>query len=245
MLEKMALEITGNEKEVICGNYVLENPEKAKSIKIAQSLKPGIYNREEIEEKIIPQLLGKEKRSIHSSRCMKLISVRLLKENLSFTDPQVTMGEDLNIMYAVFLEADRLVVLKDSYFYHYRFVDSSMVHKYNPCLNEKINLLYEALKKVVVTKIREESRQREVLEGLKKEYIFLLFLVLKNELRGPAKNRVRRMQEIVRKAKEKGLKDTRIQVTTNANRLLYRIWKRTDAVSIGMAALAIRIFDRR
>ena len=245
MLKKLTEGISGNDREVICSNYIIEKTEKKQQIKVLQGLKAGVYEGEELEKNVIPALLGKEKRRIHSSRCMKLISVKLLRENLCFTDQRITMGEDLNIMYPVFLDACRIVILEEGYFYHYRFVDSSMVHKYNPRLNEKVKILYEALKKVILTKYEEGKEQKELLEGLKKEYLYLLFLVIKNELRGPAEGRVKRIQKIVTEAKDEGLKGTVIDVTSGANRLIYQIWKHPDRIRIWGARGAVWVFDRR
>ena len=245
MLEKLAEGISGNDREVICSNYIIEKTDKKQQIKVTQGLKAGVYEREEIEKNLIPNLLGKEIRRIHSSRCMKLISVKLLRENLCFTDKRITMGEDLNIMYPVFLDVRRIVILEEGYFYHYRFVDSSMVHKYNPKLYDKIKILYQALKKVILTKYPEGERQKELLEGLKKEYVYLLLLVLKNELRGPNEGRVERIQKIVTEAKDEGLKGTVIDVTSGANRLIYQIWKHPDRIRIWGARGAVWVFDRR
>lgn len=245
MIENLAKEIRGDCKEVICSNYVIEKTEKKESIRVTQGLMPGTYERKEIEEKIIPGLLGNEIRSIHSSRCMKLISKELILDNIKYTDDKITMGEDLNIIYPVLLDAQRIVCVEEGYYYHYRYVNSSMVHKYNPVLNEKIELLYETLKKIISTKIKENNRQELLLHGLQREYLFLLFLVLKNELRGPFKGFEKRMKKVIFEAKNRGLSNVQLKVETKANKLLYLVWKHPNKITIGIARAAIKVFDRR
>lgn len=245
MIENLIKKISGNCKEVICSNYVIEKIEKREAVKVTQGLIPGIYERKEIEEKIIPKLLGNEIRSIHSSRCMKLISKELLLDNIKYTDDKITMGEDLNIIYPVLLDAERIVCVEEGYYYHYRYVNSSMAHKYNPVLNEKIELLYETLKKIIYTKIKENNRQELLLHGLQREYLFLLFLVLKNELRGPFKGFEKRMKRVIFEAKNRGLSNVQLKVETKANKLLYLVWKHPNKITIGIARAAMNVFDRR
>ena len=245
MIEELVGELHGGGKEVICSNYTIEKTEKNEAIRVTQGLDPGTYERKEIEEKIIPRLLGNEVRSIHSSRCMKLISRELILDNMVFTNEKITMGEDLNIIYPVLLDAQRIVCVEEGYYYHYRYVNSSMVHKYNPVLNEKIELLYETLKKIITTKIKENNRQELLLHGLQREYLFLLFLVLKNELRGPFKGFEKRMKKVIFEAKNRGLSNVQLKVETKANKLLYLVWKHPNKITIGIARAAIKVFDRR
>ena len=60
---------------------------------------------------------------------------------MQYVNAEVTMGEDLNIMFPALLDAERVVILEEGFFYHYRFVDASIVHKYNPNLCFKIEFL--------------------------------------------------------------------------------------------------------
>lgn len=244
MIEILVKEVIGEEKEIICSNYIIEREDKQESIKITQSISPGIYNRKQIKEELFYEFLGHENRRIHYSRCMKLISRKLILENLKFTDKRVTMGEDLNIMLPAFLDANRIRVIEGGYFYHYRFVNSSIVHKYNPLLNEKVDILYQALKGVIEEKA-EEEKQKKLKECLKKEYLFLMLFVIKNELRGPVKGRAERIKRIIHKAKKEELSDTGVTVKTKANLLLYQVWKTPGRLMIGTAATAVWLFDRR
>lgn len=246
MLEKLVGQTDGSGREIICSNYIIEKTEKKQSVKVTQSAKPGIYDRNRMETELFPYLLGQEERRIHASRCMKLISKELIVNNIQYADMRLTMGEDLNIMFSAMLDANRIVVMEEGYFYHYRFVDASMAHKYNPNLCEKIELLYQTLQNLIEKKIEVRMKKESFLQLLKKEYIFLMFLVLKNELRGPGKNCIGRIKNIIADTKGKsGLENISVSVNGKANRLLYEIWKRPGIVNITATRGIIYIFDRR
>lgn len=243
MIEELAKETSGDEKEMICSNYVIEKVNQ--SIKIKQSMKPGVYDRTAIEEQLFPYLLGNEERRIHGSRCMKLISKGLIRENLGFADLKVSMGEDLYLIFLAVLDAERIVVVNEGYYYHYRFLDSSLVHKYKPHMYQEIGSLYEQLQNVIGQKIVGETQKKMFLDQLRREYIFLFFFVLKNELRGPGKNCVSRIQTCIDEAKKsKDLEKVIVEVNGKANKLLYLIWKRPGALQIMMVRFIINIFDR-
>ena len=111
---RMIQETSGNSHEIICGNYVIEKVNKKQSIPVKQSLAPGVYEGKNLKEKVLPELLGKEIRRIHASRCMKLISRELIEDNLRFINEDITMGEDLSIMLPAFLDAERIVILEEA-----------------------------------------------------------------------------------------------------------------------------------
>ena len=243
MIEELVKETTGNAKEMICSNYVIEKTNQ--SIKIKQSMKPGVYNRAAIEELLFPYLLGNEERRIHGSRCMKLISKGLIRENLGFADLNVSMGEDLYLIFLAVLDAQRIVVADEGYYYHYRFLESSLVHKYKPRMYKEIGSLYEQLQKVIENKVLKEEQKKMFLEELRREYIFLFFFVLKNELRGPGDNCVSRIQDYVKEAKKsKDLENVPVEVNGKANKLLYMIWKKPSALRVLTVRFMIGIFDR-
>lgn len=245
MVEELVEYATGSSAEIICSNYVIEKTEKQQSIKVKQSMEPGIYERDALEKELFPVILGLEERRIHCSRCMKLVSKELIVNNMKYVNPEVTMGEDMNIMFPAMLDAKRIVILEEGFFYHYRFVDASMVHKYNPKLHDKICILGSTLQNIIDQKITNLEERNMYLEGLKKEYIFLLFIVLKNELRGPGKELTSRIQKILNSAKQKvKLDGIKINVCGKANKLLYFIWQDPNAVRVTIGRMAIKVFDR-
>ena len=243
MMAELVKETTGNSREMICSNYVIEKT--SGSIKIKQSMKPGVYDRKSIEEQLFPNLLGQEERRIHGSRCMKLISRKLICENLGFAELNVSMGEDLYLIFLAVLDAERIVVVEDGFYYHYRFVESSLVHKYKPHMHEEVGRLYDNLQRVIETKVMDKKQKEIFLEELKKEFIFLFFFVLKNELRGPAENCIERIQTYIgNEKKNKNLEQISVEVNGKANKLLYMIWKKPNVFRITAVRWIINVFDR-
>lgn len=245
MIEELVEHATGSSAEIVCSNYIIEKTEKQQSIKVKQSMEPGTYERDALERELFPVILGMEERRIHCSRCMKLISKELILKNMQYVNTEVTMGEDLNIMFPAMIDAKRIVVLDEGFFYHYRFVDASMVHKYNPKMHEKIRILGKALQKIIDKKVTNPEVRNMYVEGLKKEYIFLMFIVLKNELRGPGKELTSHIQNILNFAKkEMQLDEVKVDVYSKANKLLYFIWRKPNAARIALGRMAIKVFDR-
>ena len=244
-VEELVGYVDGSSKEIICSNYIIEK--KNQSIKVKQSMKSGIYNREDIISKLYPDIMGLENRRIHCSRCMKLFSKELISENMKYGRQELSMGEDMNITFPAMLDAERIVVLDEGYYYHYRLVESSMIHKYNPRLYNNNKLLYKTLQEIVKSKSTEGAMEQSeiLLTGLQKEYVFLLFYVIKNELRGPWKGCVTRIREQILEArKESNIQDARVEVVNKANKLLYLIMKWPNVFTIGMGKVAIEVFDR-
>lgn len=243
MIEELVKETNGSDREIICSNYVIEK--KNKAVRITQSLKPGIYEREAIEKEIFPCFLGNEERKIHGSRCMKLISKNLLIHKADRVSLDVSMGEDLFLIFLAVLDAHRIVIVEEGYYYHYRFLENSLVHKYKPHLYEEIGTLYQSLKGLIDNKRMKEEQRKTLLKQLQKEYVFLFFLVLKNELRGCGRDCVSRIKIIVGEAKrEKGLENVSVKVRGRANKLLYMIWNSPGTLQILTVRCIIRIFDK-
>lgn len=245
MVEELVCYTEGSSKEIICSNYIIEK--RNKSIYVKQSMKPGIYDREDIVTKIHPYMMGLENRRIHCSRCMKLFSKSLITENMKYSKQEITMGEDMNITFPALLDAERIVVLDEGYYYHYRLVESSMIHKYNSKLYSNNTLLYKTLREIVEYKSAEgKLKQKEVLlNGLQKEYVFLLFYIVKNELRGPWKGCIGRIQKMILEArKESNIHEVTVKVDNKANKLLYFILRYPNVFTITVGKVAIEIFDR-
>ena len=173
---------------------------------------------------------------------MKLISRTLFLDNMYLCEPEVTMGEDLSIMLPVMLDADRIVVVEKGLYYHYRFMDSSMVHQYSATLYGKVQLLYRTLDNVL--RIKKEGLPTEIdwTKSLKQEYLFLLLQVIKNELRSPHDD----YREQIKKISEETLKDleeVKIEVRKKANKLLYWIFIKPVKYRIIIGRFCIKIFD--
>ena len=165
--------------QVVCGGCVIDRPDGS-SEKEGNRLTAGIYEGADDLDKIRKDVLGNEIRTIIMSRCMKLISRGLIEKNLLFTDKKVTMGEDVTIMLPALLDAERIVIMKDACDYHYVYNTGSMVHAYDKGMLNGIHRLDAIIRQVFGEKHIENGTDQA-----QKEYLYLMMLVMKNELRNP------------------------------------------------------------
>lgn len=244
MLRKMANFLTGSDGEIIVCNYFIDRETGEKEIQ-NNGLAPGIYDREALVKKVFPELLGNEVRKVSFSRCMKLISRELILRNLKFCDQKIRMGEDLNIMLPALLDAERLVIMKESYFYHYYYNQSSIVHKYDAGLYENVKLLRQIMNRVLSEKYKGSAELEKMLHRADMEYIFLLMLVLKNEARGNKAGYQKNIKEVCREVQTRKLiKSTPVKAVKKANQLLYLVMKYPNAVFMRALRLAMVIYYR-
>lgn len=244
MLEEMSEYLTGSEKEIIASDYVIEKVDGSKRC-VYQELSPGEYDRDEIERKVIPNLLGREKRYVTISRCMKLISRKLIIDNMKYSDPRIRLSEDTTIMLPSLIDCDRLVIMDHKAYYHYLYVNESMVHKYDEKLYENIKLLKETVLHIINDKFEgEELEERK--KQLDQEYIFCLLLVLKNEARGnPAGYRNNIMDICKTEEVGKLVKSTPVEIRQSSNKLLYLTLKYPSFLTVGLLRLAMIWYYRR
>ncbi len=255
MVGEMAAHVTGAAGEIVCSDYVIERRLKSgngssyreSSEYVYQTLAPGDYDRAYIEEKIVPDLLGNEKRPIHFSRCMKLIEISLIKNNVRYADEKVKMGEDSLIMVPVLLDAQRICVLDHKAFYHYELVGSSMIHRYDPGCFDNLKRLINGFRKILDDKFGDSADRYELmLRRLDAEIVVMMLYVLKNELRNPAAEYKERVKAV---STEKDIADTvrRTEVTFSSkqNRLLYALLKKPTQFRIFLLRTLMNMNDAR
>lgn len=245
MLQEMSKYLTGIHAEIIVCNYTIDI-EGEKPIPQNNILSPGIYENIILKEEIFPQLLGNETRLVSFSRCMKLVSRELYEDNMKFCNPQIRMGEDVNIMFPVLLDAERLVIMKDAYFYHYYFNYNSMVHKYDAELYYNIRKLYQVIKNVATEKCRQSELCAIMQQRADMEYIYLLMLAVKNEARGNKEGYYRSIVSICKDTDTaRIIKETRVQVKKKSNQLIYLSMKHPNHLTITLLRLAMLWYYRR
>ena len=202
----------GSELQVVCGGCVIDRADGS-SEKECSRLDAGVYEGADDLERIRKDILGNEIRTIIMSRCMKLISRELLEKNLLFTDEKVTMGEDVTIMFPVLLDAERIVIMKDTYDYHYVYNTGSMVHAYDKGMLDGIHRL-----DAIIRQVFSEKHVENGTDQAQKEYLYLMMLVMKNELRNPDKSYSLNIRRICAAEGLMGkMKETPIEVHDTAN----------------------------
>ncbi len=240
MMEKLYAYVSSSfaQSEIIAGNYIVEKAGERRQE--TQALKPGEYVGAALNE-IRERLLGQEVRPVTMSRCMKLISRQLILDNLRYCNPKIRMSEDLNITLPSLCDCKRLFIMDGAYFYHYRLVADSMIHAYNPRLLENLELTDSTFRAIL-----KDKKIRNVDEQMDREYVMILMLIMKNELRCTTPDTVKRVKDIfLREDIRKRIVETQVDISGKANRLLYFTARHPNAVTISFAKSVITAFDRR
>lgn len=244
MIEDMQSHLTGTQREIITCDYVIEKGEKGQQYSW-QGLAPGEYTGELLKEKVRYHILGEENRCITFSRCMKLYSRELVIRNLKFCDREVRMGDDSLMVIPAVLDCERIVVLDHKAYYHYRYVETSIVHGYDKDMFHNMQLLKAATVRIVEEKYLPE--EKEIMrKRVEQEYIHMLLLVLKNESRGNPAGYRKNIREICKLPEtRRAVKENPIAVNENSNKLLYAVLRHPDHLMISLLRLAMILYYSR
>ena len=243
MIEEMAAHLTGQEREIVASDYVIERQEGGEFV--WQQLSPGEYLEQDVREKVIPNLLGWERRYVTISWCMKLIGRKLVEENQKYSDPSVVMGEDMMLMLPSLIDCKRLFVMDHKAYYHYRYVRESMVHKYDMGMYENIRKLVRITKGIVEDKFAGEVKEMR-LKQVDQETVFWMMLVLKNEARGNRKGYRRNILAICRSGEIRSLvRSTPVTVEETSNKLLYLVMRHPGHFTVSLLRAAMIWYYRK
>ncbi|MBO4456374.1 MAG: glycosyltransferase family 2 protein [Butyrivibrio sp.] len=240
MLEKLYAQTDSSfsDSEIISSNYIVEKSNEKR--KETQSLAPGVYTDDSLN-KIKENILGNEVRPITMSRCMKLISRKLILDNIRYCDTSIVMGEDVNITLPCICDATRLVITDGGYFYHYRLVGDSMVHGYNPKLLSNLELTDKTFRGILSDKKIPTAEYQ-----MDREFVIMLLVVLKNELRSQAPNVTSRVRAIfLREDIRKKIMSTKADISSKANILLYFCMKHPVSPVIFFTRFILKTYDKK
>lgn len=239
MLWEMVGRLAGQPGEVVCCNHVVEKQRKTENVKCG--VEPGIYEGDGLRQQIKAKLIGQEKKVIPLSRCMKLCEKSLFEGNESYYDYSLRFGDDTNLMYPAMLASSRVVIMKDAFYYHYRYVEGSLVHSYDEGLFESVKRLMDA-----VARTAEYKHAPDWERTVAREYCYMLLFVIKNELRGSGKDYRRRIQTIFGEEKIRQLVlNTPLPVTERANQLLYVGMQYPGGMLLRLLRLLFKLYDRK
>lgn len=238
-LAQMADRLADVPGEIICCDHVVEKRRGTEQVK--NGIEPGIYEGNRLREQIKARLIGEEKKVIPLSRCMKLCEKSVFEGNESYYDYSLRFGDDTNLMYPALLSSSRVVIMKDAFYYHYRYVEGSLVHGYDEGLFAGVERLMEAVRRTA-----EEKKAPDAVGAVSREYCYMLLYVMKNELRSPKKDYRKRIQAIFGEERIKTmLQNTPIMVTERSNQLLYMGAMYPGGVLLRVLRLILRIYDRK
>lgn len=238
MVSGMAAHLMGQKGEIVCCNHLLEKQKKTEAAYCAAA--PGVYEGEKLQTQIKARLIGQERKVIPLSRCMKLCEKSVFEGNEKYYDYAIRFGDDSHMMYPAFLNSRRVVVLKDALYYHYRYVDGSIIHRYDGTIYESVQRLMASLRKAA-----GQNQAFDTAAALDREYCYMLLYVMKNELRNPDKGYRKRIREIFEeKENRERILNTPLYLQDRANVLLYLGSMHPQSVLIGILRLIFRAYDK-
>lgn len=245
MIEEMVEQLSGDSKQIITSDYVITKDDGSESY-VYQKLSPGEYLRENITNNLIKEFLGNEHRTISFSRCMKLISRKLIEDNFDYCDERVLMGDDSTIILPCLIDANRILVMDHKVYYHYRYINDSIVHRYDVKAFENNKIYYEAIKAMLLDKFKnDEAVCKEMILSLNREEVFLLLLLVKNEVRGNADSCIPNLIKIRNDLFVNNIiNDTRVTISDKANKLLYMVLKNPSKMNVGILKMAFKVYYR-
>lgn len=244
MIEELSAQLSGTDSEIISSDYVIEYEDGRKNY-VWQELPSGEYFEKEIKEKVIPQILGNEQRKVCLSRCMKLISRKLILDNMKYSNPAIRMGEDTTIILPSLIDCKHLVIMDHKAWYHYLYVNSSMVHKYDAGMYENFTLLRNIIIKIIGDKIQDMAQRGYMIKRADMEYVFLMLLVIKNESRGNPKGYRSNIREYCNNEETmKICRNTDISVNGMANKILYKVLINPSSINITILRMIMVLYYR-
>lgn len=239
MVSGMVSHLTGVKGEIVCCNHLLEKQKK--TVPVYSAARPGVYEKEGLETQIKARLIGQERKVIPLSRCMKLCEKSVFEGNEAYYDYGIRFGDDSHMMYPALLNSSRVVILKDALYYHYRYVEGSIIHRYDEGIYESLQRLMTSLKKAALEKQAPDAET-----ALDREYCYMLLYVLKNELRNPDRGYKARIRRIFTEAENRELLlNTPLYLQDRANVLLYLGAVHPQSVLVGILRLLFKAYDRK
>lgn len=239
MLKEMAKHLTGRPGEIVCCDHILEK--RKKTLPVASQAKPGVYEGERLEREIKANLLGREQRLLPMSRCMKLCEKSVFEGNEPYYDWSIRMGDDYHLIYPAFLNSTRVVIMEEAYYYHYRYVEDSIVHGYDAGMYESVEAWRRAMEKIVAGKDVKDGEEK-----LRREYCYMLMLVMKNELRSPERQYCAAIQRIFRDREvRERIAGTPLSVQERSNQLMYLGMQYPEKALLRLLRLIMKLHDRK
>ncbi len=240
MMEKLYAHIDSSfaDSEIISGNYIVEKARERRPE--TQSMAPGEYKGDELGN-LRTRLMGCETRPVTMSRCMKLISRKLILENIKYCDPTIRMSEDVNIMLPCLCDCKRLYIMEGAHFYHYRLVSDSMAHGFDSRLLPNLELTDRTFRDILKDKGIANGDQQ-----MDREYVVMLLVILKNALRSTRDDTVKLVKEIaLRPDIRQKVLNTKVDISGKANKLMYFTLRHPSGPVISLSKAVIRAYDRK
>jgi hypothetical protein len=127
MCEVLYRNAESHNADICCTGFVREHDS---GIEQCGSTATRFLGPEEIRNRLLPGMLTyfiqKNPEVIHN-RWAKIFRRQIIIDNILLCDKAISIGEDVNIMFPVFLKAQSILVLGNCYSYHYRSRNDSLM----------------------------------------------------------------------------------------------------------------------
>lgn len=152
MYEKMFGRIVEEDADIACcGLHHLYEDGSHEEWDDQMDFPKDVFEPAALEQEMFPVLINDGSfmgRKLHPNRVTKLVRASLVKNNLSLCSDAVSIGEDFQFSLCMFLDAKKVVVLKDYFPYYYYMNNSSMTMKYDADYMRKIKIMKENLLRI-------------------------------------------------------------------------------------------------
>lgn len=133
---------------VCCGlTHIYEDDPNRKWTEQMEFSKDSL-SKEDLNQEIYPTLINDGTffgRHLQPNRVTKLVKRELVQKNLDMCDDAVSIGEDYQFSLCMFLDAQRVEIIKDYFPYYYYMNGASMTMKHDPTYPQKIRIMLDNL----------------------------------------------------------------------------------------------------
>lgn len=133
---------------VCCGLHHLYEDDPHRNWTEQMELATDSLTKEDMNASLYPTLINDGSflgRRLMPNRVTKLVKRQLVQRNLSQCDDRVSIGEDYQFSLCMFLDAERVEIIRDYFPYHYYMNNASMTMKHDSNYPEKIRIMRENL----------------------------------------------------------------------------------------------------
>lgn len=142
MYEYLLDKISKYNADIAICNIVIKSENS--SLPLFLEFEEGFYNKERLADEIYPNMLFSKKKNmpgIHPSLCNKVIRKSILENVILSMPDEIYFGEDGICTYPCMLDANRVYITYDKFFYNYRQTGNSVSQKYDKRLMKKLPML--------------------------------------------------------------------------------------------------------
>ncbi|MBO6016231.1 MAG: glycosyltransferase, partial [Lachnospiraceae bacterium] len=152
MYERLYEEASAHDADIACCGlrHVYEQGEREEWTE-QMEFSRNVFTPSQLIDEMFPILINDGSffgRRLQPNRVTKLVRRTLVQKNLSLCADRVSIGEDYQFSLCMFLDAAKVVVVRDFFPYIYFMNDSSMTMKYDVTYMDKIRIMKENLSRI-------------------------------------------------------------------------------------------------